>query len=412
MKVAVLGAGVIGALTSYYLQEEGHEVVLIDRNNSPASECSFANGGQLSFSHAEPWASPTLKTDFLKLYFSEFSPFSFDSKNLIKYFPWLRQFFTNCNEETFTQNTKKILSLSLYSKKCLEIFQKDNDIEFNHTKDGTAHIFYDNKYLDKAIRMAKIKEEFGSKFSVLTKEQCIKKNHLLTNSNKEIVGGIFYPLDESGDTHLFTTKLIKSLKNKISLQFNTTIERIETNNNQISGIKTNNGLIQADAYVICLGSMSPYLSNKIGIKTPICPIKGHSISVSLDENDITKTLTPLTDSKHKIVISRLGNHLRIAGMAGMNGYNDNIYRDKMKILENYVQEILGKNKSSITSRWSCLRPSTPSNVPIIGQTKYKNLYLNTGHSSLGWTLSFGSGKLISDIISKNKCEIDIDNFTY
>lgn len=412
MKVIILGAGVIGVSTAYFLSKAGHEVVVIDREKGSAMECSFANGGQLSYSHAEPWANPSAVRKIMKWIWQKDAPLQL-RPNLDPYmWSWALKFLKNCKKELSHYNNANILRLDFYSRKIMHEFVKETPLEFNYLKRGKMHIFKDRKDFDAGVAHAKWQENFGDFAEVLTPEQCSQKEPALKAAQDKIVGGIFSPDEESGDIHLFTTKLEQESTAKgVKFLFNTEIKSLHVDGDRILGVETDKGIMKGDAYVMALGAFSSIYLRKIGIKVPIYPMKGYSISIPLDEKSIAPEVS-VTDHGEKLVYSKLGNVLRVAGTAEFDGYNIKITPRRIKLLKRLAGELFPHcgDVESATS-WACLRPSTPDGPPIIGESKYKNLFFNTGHGTLGWTQAMGSARIVSDIVDDKKPEIELTGLT-
>lgn len=402
MKILVLGSGIIGVTTAYYLHKSGHEVTVIDRNSNSAAECSYANGGQLSYSHAEPWANPITLNSIPRWLIAKNSPLSVG--NIIDYrmWKWIWKFIGNCNSKQAKDSTKKLLEMALLSRNEMREICDDINIEFNQSQCGTLHLFEHEKLLEEAINQAKFQQEFGCEFEVLnTRESCLEKEPALVGSNRKFIGGIFFPLDASGDIHQFTNKLASYLAKKgVDFLYDTEIKSLKVNKyeNKIEKVVTHNKVISADKYIVTLGAYSSLLLRNIGITLPIYPVKGYSLTIPINKDDLAPNIC-ITDIHHKIVTSRLGSELRIAGMADFSGYDHRIYPARIRALKTIANDLF-PNMVNIdkAKEWSCLRPSTPDGIPIISKSRYNNLYINTGHGSLGWTLAAGSAFALNKLI--------------
>lgn len=403
MKIAVMGAGVIGVTTAYYLAKKGYEVTVIERNSDSALECSYANGGQLSYSHLEPWANPYFLKKIPKLLFSKNSPLIFDNYFNLSLITWVAKFLLSCKLSNVEKNTKQIFDIALYSRNLIQNLIDEENLEFSYSDNGILHIFEDQEMLRSSLRQSKFQESLGCDFEFLdSKEKCYQKEEALKFSKKPIIGGIFYPNDASGDIHVFCQKLT-SLSKKMGVEFkyNSEIEDLIIEKNSVIALKTKDEFIKSDKFVVSLGASSPLLLRKYNIKLPICPLKGYSINISNLSDEILPNVG-VTDQQNKMVFSRLGNDLRVAGIAEISGYDCSIKNNRIDFLKKLTKDIFPKSSAfKKVDSWSCIRPLTPDSVPLIGPTAYKNLYLNTGHGSLGWTLATGSANIVIDYIENS-----------
>lgn len=401
MKIIILGAGVIGVTSAYYLMRDGHEVTVIDRQSKSASECSFANGGQLSYSHVEPWASPSSLKKIPYWMFSKHSPLVFAPSFDIKMWRWSLSFLRNCTDAKVKETTEKLLKLSLYSKSCFEEIEQLTNIAYNSKRNGIIHVFKDKKMLEENKKQAQFQKEMGCDFEFLSsRQECENIESALKYSPMDIAGGIHFTMDGTGDANEFTSELTKILiKGGVEFLYNTNLKEIELKNNQVSCIKTDKGDFVADCYVAALGVSSPLLLDPIGVKTNIYPMKGYSISVPITNKAATPSVS-VTDQENKIVFSRLGDILRVAGTAEFAGYDDSVRKSRIKTIK-HMARLSFPDCGDIDNakEWAGLRPSTPSGIPVIGASRYNNLFINTGHGTLGWTLSCGSASVISDLIA-------------
>jgi D-amino-acid dehydrogenase len=410
MRIIVLGAGIVGIMTSYYLKKMGYEVIVIDGAKESATEASFANGGQLSYAHSEPWAHPDILSKIPKWLLQKESPllypFSFDIARI----KWSLHFLSNCTLKKNRSASQKIMQLALHSKKCLHEILEEHNIQFSHRKNGCLHVFTKHEGMKSAIVSAKYKEQLGCDYQISSVAECLELNPSLNNN---IIGGIFYPDDESGNINHFCKEMERICKNMgVEFIYNSHVSEIKHDGDKITGLVADGQIHTADNYIVALGSHSPKLLNKIGIKTNIYPVKGYSISI--DVSDFNQSLLPttaITYAEKKVVASRLGNILRIAGTAEFSGYNNHIRPERIVMLKNIAAEIfpeIMRQPNLNITEWSCLRSATPNNLPVIGASKYQNLYLNTGHGTLGWTLGCGTANIVSYIVKYGKLPTGID----
>jgi len=397
LKVVVLGAGVVGTASAWYLRQAGHEVRGIDRQAAAGMETSFANGGQISASHALPWASPDAPLQALRWLMREDAPLLFRLRADPAQWRWALQFLRECTPARFRANTLQLVRLGHYSRASLQALRRETGIQYDQVERGIL-----------VLHTGKTKP--GPRWK--TPDECVALEPALAASKHLLAGGEYIADDESGDAFKFTTELAKlCVQQGVQFAFEFQIQDFSFDREKILGvnIKTNDGkseIIRADAYVLALGSYSPLLARPLGIDLPIYPLKGYSVTMPVKNAAAAWTLS-LTDEAHKLVLSRLGDRLRIAGTAELNGYNTEINTVRCEAIVKRVTELFPEaGDSSRAEFWAGLRPATPSNIPCIGRTKYRNLFLNTGHGTLGWTHACGSGRILADIVSGRKPEVD------
>jgi D-amino-acid dehydrogenase len=412
MKIAVLGSGFIGLTTAYFLARNGHEVTVIDRNFESGRECSFSNGAQLSYCHAEPWASRSSLRNAMKWLGKSDAPLLFRLYPDPQLISWLFRFIDNARDRNFKENNNTILKLNLYSRFILHQMQHEFDFDWNYQQNGKIFIYRSKAEYEKGLKQARFQETLGSRYNILSTEEVLKKEPALENIIEHVAGAVFDPWDETGDGYLFCIGLQKKLEQMgVKFEFNTTIEDIITENDSIKAVKTDKGDITADTFLLALGAYSPLIAKKIGINLPIYPLKGYCISVDI-ENDSYAPQISITDAREKVVYSRVFDKLRMAGTAEVAGYNHTLTPKRINMLREQMKKAFPKvGDIDSSTEWSCLRPSTPDGPPIIGKTKFNNLILNTGHGSLGWTQNFASARIATDIIEGKIPEIDISRLT-
>ncbi len=407
MKLCVLGAGITGVTSAYMLAKNGHDVTVIDRQDGAAKECSFANGGQLSYSHAEPWANPYVFPKLWKWMWQEDAPlvlrFSLDP-HMIR---WGTLFLMNCLPARARRHAEVHLRLGLYSKRIMERMIEETAIDFGYLNKGILHVFSDQKTYDHACNHAEFQASLGCHETVLNRSQMLEMEPSLTHARDNLVGGIHASIDASGDIHVFTQKLAALCAEKYGVKFvyGRTIKALHQAEGRISHIETDQGYDSSfDGYVMSLGAHSAVLLRTIGMYVPIYPMKGYSIT--FDATPDTPTLS-ITDAARKIVYSRLGNKVRVAGTAEFAGYNDTIRPYRVGAIVRGVEQLFPKAPVASRSEWACLRPSTPDGPPMLGTTPFANLYMNTGHGTLGWTQAAGSAAILADVVEGKSPEIPL-----
>ncbi len=414
MKVLVLGAGVVGTTTAYFLAQDGHDVTVLDRQSAPALETSFANGAQISACHAKPWAEPKMPLQALRWSLQAdapllFRPWRWDPP----LWSWGLKFLRNCTSERMRINMDRTLRIALYSRSVLKSLRQHTGIQYNQVTKGILHIYRTPEEFAEGRTTAEQLSALGLPQDILTANECIELEPALTYAaSKDLAGGLMSRDDESGDAHLFTEELAKlAIDRGVEFRFGVTIKSLKASGRRISRIITDHGDLDADAIVLALGSYSPHLAKPLGLHLPIYPAKGYSISIELDSPENAPTIS-LTDETRFMVFSRLGNTLRVAGTAELAGWDTSLKPVRVEALKRNAQSLF-PNASSYDdlNPWCGLRPATPDSVPLLGGTSYENLFLNTGHGTLGWTMACGSAQITADLIAGRAPEIDLAGLT-
>lgn len=409
MKVIVIGAGVVGTTTAWYLAAAGHEVTVIDRQPGAGQETSFANGGQISVSHAEPWANPQAIGKILRWMGKEDAPLLFRWRLDPELFRWGLRFLTECTASRTRANIRAIVSLASYSRDCLQQLRSDTGIEYDQLSRGILHFYTDDKEYKAADMAADLMRDYGLDRRPVSAAQCVSIEPALQDARAMMVGGHYTPADESGDAHKFTRNLAElAIAKGVRFLTGTPVVRLRGSSTRIESVELYNGeKLTADAYVVACGSFSNALLSPLGLSLPIYPAKGYSATFALEDGENFAPTVSLTDDGRKIVFSRLGNRLRVAGTAEMNGYGMGLNPVRCEAIAERTRQIFPHLRTvGEPEYWTGLRPATPSNVPFIGRAKPSNLYLNTGHGTLGWTMACGSGKALADMMSGHRAETD------
>jgi D-amino-acid dehydrogenase len=412
MKILVLGAGVIGVTSAWYLTKAGHQVTVVDRQPGAGMETSFANGGQISVSHAEPWANPGAPLKILKWLGHEDAPLLFRLRADWRQWSWGLRFLRECLPGRTRQNTLTILRLALYSRHALQALRRDIGISYDHLERGILHIHTDAREFEAAHERVALMQAHGCAMRIVSALECVEIEPALANSRVGLVGGTYESADESGDAHLFTRALAgRAAEAGATFRYEMAVESIHVNGSEVKGVSVRGPdgeaeRLGADAVVVAMGSYTPLLLEKVGVRIPVYPVKGYSVTILLDRPEAAPTVC-LTDENAKLAMSRLGNRLRAAGTAELNGYDTSLNDTRCNaILERVKNLFPGAAPYNEATRWTGLRPATPSNVPLIGRTRYRNLYLNTGHGTLGWTLACGSGRALADLVGGRAPEVE------
>ncbi|MFN4148349.1 MAG: D-amino acid dehydrogenase [Rhodocyclaceae bacterium] len=409
MRIVVLGAGLIGTASAWFLAEDGHEVVVVDRRPGPAMETSFANGGQISVSHAEPWANPTTPLKILHWLGRDDSPLLWRLRLDAAQWGWGLRFLRECTSGRTRANIRAILALALDSRARLKALRRELGLDYDCLERGILHYYTDEQEFAHAIFQAEFMREYGCERIVKSAAECLAIEPALRDSMLPIVGGTYTPDDESGDARRFTEALAGHCRERgVTFRHGSTIAGIEAAGRRFDAVRLANGeRITAEACIVALGSYTPLLLLPLGIRLPIYPAKGYSITISLAADVLAPTVS-LTDDEAKIVFSRLGQRLRVAGTAEFTGYDTSINAARIVPLIRRVRQIFPhlRFRDDAVEPWSGLRPATPGNVPLIGPTPIDGLYVNSGHGTLGWTMAVGSGRLLADLIARRPPAID------
>ena len=412
MKVIVLGGGVVGVASAYYLHQAGHEVLVVERETGPALETSFANAGQVSWSYATPWMSPEVPWNAVKWMFRRYSPLRLRPRLDPAWWRWAWRALGNCRRARFLANRERMLRLARYSHDCLRQLREATGIHYDERMLGTLQLFRDARALDAAVRAARVLDDGGIEYRVLDRAGCLRVEPGLAQTGAAIAGGIHYPADETGDCHKFTGSLASLAEQAgVAFRYRTTVTHLNVEGGRFNYALTDKGRLEAEACVVAAGSYSPLLLRPLGIDLPVHPLKGYSATVMLTD-EAAAPVSTLTDERYKVGITRMGERIRIAGIAELDGYSLSIPPARTRLLMHVFRQLFPR--AADTERavfWSGLRPMTPDNTPIIGPTPIRGLYLNTGHGTLGWTMSCGSGRLIADILSGRDPGIDLNGLT-
>lgn len=412
MKVVVLGSGIIGVSTAYYLARAGQEVVVVDRQSGPALETSFANAGQVSPGYSAPWAAPGIPLKAIKWMLQEHSPLVIRPRLDAAMLSWLARMLRNCTAARYAVNKERMLRLATYSRESLELLRQETGISYDQRTQGTLQLFRTQKQVDSAAKDIAILEQCGVPYELLDPVGCIRAEPALTQVRDKIAGGLRLPGDETGDCFKFTQALAaKAEALGVEFRYDTAIEGLLSDGNSIDGVRTSAGIVRGDAYVMALGSYSPLLLRPLGIRIPVYPVKGYSITVPVVDSAAAPVSTVM-DETHKVALTRLGDRIRVAGMAEISGYDLSLRPKQRRTLEFVVRDLYprGGNVSQAVF-WTGLRPMTPDGTPVVGPSTYRNLYLNTGHGTLGWTMGPGSGRLLANLISGQDASIPLSGLT-
>jgi D-amino-acid dehydrogenase len=412
VKVIVLGAGVIGVTTAYYLARGGAEVRVLDRQPGPGMETSFANAGELSYGMTSPWAAPGIPKKAIQWLFMRHRPLFIWPLISPRMWWWGTKMLRNCTEDRYRLNKGRMVRISNYSRDAMTDLLAEVPLDFDLRQQGTLQLFRTEKQLKGSKADQEVLAEYGSPYEVLDRDGCLGVEPGLAHVADKFVGGLRLTADRTGDCRMFTLALAeKAAALGVSFRYGTTIERLTLNGDRITGVETEQGPETADAYVCALGPYAPILLRSVGISLPIYPIKGYSITLPVTD-DAAAPQSTIMDETHKVAITRLGDRIRVAGQAEIIGYNRRLGKTATDTVRYVVSDLFPKGGDVARAEgWTGLRPMTPDGTPVIGPTRYANLFLNTGHGTLGWTMACGSGRAVADAVLGKPPEIDFDGLT-
>ncbi|CAM3476515.1 MULTISPECIES: D-amino acid dehydrogenase [Yersinia] len=409
MRIIILGSGVVGVASAWYLAKAGHEVTVIDRQSGPAQETSAGNAGQISPGYAAPWAAPGVPLKAIKWMFQRHAPLAIRLDGSSFQLRWMWQMLKNCSTSHYMTNKSRMVRLAEYSRDCLKDLREDTGIQYEGRQGGTLQLFRTQQQFDNAAKDMAVLEDAGVPYQLLTADKLATIEPALSKVSHKLTGGLRLPNDETGDCRLFTEQLAKMAEAAgVKFIFNRSVDKLLVDGNQIAGVLCGNDVIKGDAYVVAFGSYSTSLLQGL-VSIPVYPLKGYSLTIPITDPDSAPFSTVL-DETYKIAITRFDDRIRVGGMAEIVGFNTQLEQARRETLEMVVQDLYPDGgKVEHATFWTGLRPMTPDGTPVVGRTTLKNLYLNTGHGTLGWTMACGSGQLLADIISGRQTAIDADD---
>lgn len=411
MKIIVIGSGVIGVTTAWYLNKAGHEVTIIERHPDAAEETSAGNAGQVSPGYSAPWAAPGIPLKALKWLFQRHAPLAFRPDGSYFQLSWILDMFMNCTQERYAINKSRMVRLAEYSRDCLKMLRQETSINYEHRTKGTLQLFRTMQQYENVYRDVNILKEYGVDYELYESKDLVKVEPGIHFQEKKFSGGLRLPNDETGDCKLFTKHLAnQAIQNGVKFKYNQIVTECVISGNTLKAIYSNKEKFVADRVIVCGGSWSRDLLKSI-LKIPVYPVKGYSLTVPIVNPGLSPQSTIL-DETYKVAVTRFDNRIRVGGMAELSGYNKSLPEKRLETLLMVVKDLFPQAANFEQHEfWTGLRPMTPDGTPIIGKTPIKNLYLNTGHGTLGWTMACGSGKLISDIVSEVTPDIKYDDLS-
>jgi D-amino-acid dehydrogenase len=412
MTILVLGSGVIGTTIAYYLAKAGHDVTVVDRQGAPALETSFANAGEVSPGYASPWAGPGVPVKAIKWLLMNHSPLIIKPMLEASMWRWGLAMLRNCTEARYRVNKARMVRVAEYSRDCLKQLRADTGIAYEERTQGTLQLFRTQKQLDGVHKDTEILDQYGVPFQVLDTAGYLQYEPALAAVKHKFVGALRLPGDETGDCFLFTQRLAKMAEALgAKFRFNVNITGIASDGKRVTGVDTDAGRLSADHVVLALGSFSPKWLKPLGIDIPVYPVKGFSITVPITNAGAAPEST-IMDETHKVAVTRLGDRIRVGGMAQLSGYDLALDERRRRTLEFVLTDLFPEaGDLARATFWTGLRPMTPDGTPVMGGTRLENLTLATGHGTLGWTMAAGTGRAIADLLGGGKPEIDFDGLT-
>lgn len=409
MKIIIFGAGVIGTTTAYFLAKQGHQVTVVERQPGPGLETSFANAGEVSPGYSAPWAGPGVPLKAVQWLLMKHSPLVIKPSLDPALWRWVASMLRNCTHERYRINKGRMVRLAEYSRDCLEALRAETGIHYDERMQGTLQLFRTQKQLDGAAKDIEILKEYGVPHHLLGRMEYVKYEPALAHVSEKFVGGLRLPRDETGDCFQFTKELAaRCVQMGVKFKFGEKIDSLQLAGDRISAARTRDGILVADRYVVATGSYSPALLEPIGIRAPVYPVKGYSITVPITKPGLAPESTVM-DETHKVAVTRLGDRIRVGGTAQLSGFDLSLVEARRQTLLHVLTDLFPEGgDTSQATFWTGLRPMTPDGTPIVGPTHIPNLWLATGHGTLGWTMAAGTGRLLADWMSGRPPEIDVE----
>lgn len=413
MKIVVLGAGVIGVTSAWYLARAGHEVTVVDRQGAAAMETSFANAGEISPGYSTPWAAPGIPQKALRWMFQRHAPLVLHASVDPVRAGWMAKMLRNCTADAYAVNKTRMMRIANYSRECLGALRSETGIRYDERTRGTLQVFRDEKQVKGLAKDIEVLRADGVPFEVLDADGCVTAEPGLAGSRHLLAGGLRLPNDETGDCHVFTQELAALAKGLgVKFLYDTVIHGLEGSRARITAARTSAGRLEADAFVVALGSYSPALVAPFGLKLPVHPVKGYSLTLPIVDESRAPVSTVM-DETYKVAITRLGDRIRVGGLAELAGFDLSLSPRRRATLAKSLGDLFGgAGDLDRATFWTGLRPMTPDGTPIVGASPVGNLWLNTGHGTLGWTMAAGSGRLLADLIDGRGPEIKSDDLGY
>ncbi|NOH62236.1 D-amino acid dehydrogenase [Vibrio sp. RE88] len=402
MKVVILGSGVVGLTSAWYLSQAGYQVTVVDRQPRAAEETSFANAGQISYGYSSPWAAPGVPIKAMKWLLEEHAPLKIKPSLSPELLRWASQMLKNCQLDRYRINKARMLAIANRSRECLAQLNQQYDLNYQGRTQGTLQIFRNHKQLEAVEKDIALLEESGTRYQLLDAKECLLQEPGLANIQGTLTGGLYLPDDETGDCYLFCQQLQAMAEHAgVEFLFNTEIQRLNVQSNQVTSVATSQGEIEADKFVVAMGSYSKNLLEQVGIDIPLYPVKGYSLTLPVINHDFAPQST-IMDETYKVAVTRFENRIRVAGTAELAGFDPALPDKRLATLNHVVSNLFPEGTDlNQAEYWTGFRPMTPDGTPIIGETKIENLFTNTGHGTLGWTMACGSADILTEVITRS-----------
>ncbi|WP_137176451.1 D-amino acid dehydrogenase [Roseomonas sp. AR75] len=412
MRVLVLGSGVVGVASAWYLARDGHEVTVLDRQAAAGMETSFANAGQVSPGYSAPWAGPGIPVKALRWLMMRHRPLVMWPRLDGGLYRWLGQMLANCTDAAYGVNKARMVRLAEYSRDCLRELRAETGIQYDERTKGTLQLFRTQKQLDAVGADIEVLKAFGVRHALLDAAGSMAAEPALALVRGKFVGGLQLPGDETGDAFLFTQRLAAlAAAAGVVFRHGVMVSGLETEAGAVTGVRTDQGFFTADRYVVAMGSYTPALLRPLNLHVPVYPVKGYSLTLPV-EDAAAAPVSTVMDETYKVAITRLGERIRVGGTAELAGFSLRLRKPRRETLEHSVTDLFPRGGNvAKASFWTGLRPMTPDGTPVVGPTRYHNLYLNTGHGTLGWTMACGSGRLLSDLVTGRRPDIASDDLS-
>jgi D-amino-acid dehydrogenase len=412
MKIVILGSGVIGTTAAWYLARAGHTVTVVDRQPAAGMETSFANAGEVSPGYSAPWAGPGVPVKAIKWLLMHHSPLVIQPLTDPRMWRWGLSMLRNCTAERYRINKARMVRLAEYSRDCLQALRADTGIAYDQRTQGTLQLFRTQQQVDGTAGDIEVLRQYGVPYEVLNMDGCVRHEPALAGVREKFAGGLLLPGDETGDCFLFTQRLAQLAQGLgVTFRHGVNIQSIEHAGGDITGVRTDTGLLQADRYVLALGSYSPLLARPLGLHLPVYPVKGYSLTLPITDASGAPESTVM-DETHKVAVTRLGDRIRVGGTAELTGYDLSLKSTRRRTLDHVVTDLFPRGGDLSQAKfWTGLRPMTPDGTPLIGPTRYSKLWLSTGHGTLGWTMAAGSGQLLADWMGGGAPKIDTEGLS-
>ncbi|MGF1681754.1 D-amino acid dehydrogenase [Photobacterium minamisatsumaniensis] len=407
MEVIVLGSGVIGLTSAWYLKQAGHDVTVIDRQPRSGEETSFANAGQISYGYSSPWAAPGIPLKAMKWLMQKHAPLKIKPSVSPELYLWASKMLANCTQSQYQTNKERMLRIANYSRECLYDLRQRHALNYDGRQKGTLQVFRTQAQLDAVAKDINVLSISGTRYQELDVAGCIAAEPALARVQDKLVGGLQLPDDETGDCYLFCQQLTQLAKQAgVKFLFDTSIEQLNHQGNKLISVQTSRGELKADAYVVATGSYSTQLLTQVGIQLPVYPVKGYSLTMPIADGNAAPVSTVM-DETYKVAMTRFNDRIRVAGTAELAGFDLSLAKKRKATIAMVIRDLFpdgGDLKQA--EYWTGLRPMTPDGTPVVGKTSFTNLFTNTGHGTLGWTMACGSARLLADIMSNKTTDID------